>query len=108
MSDKRRSVSAEDVRHVAKLARLELADSAVDSLVRDLGSILGHMEVLGEVDRKGVPEASGMGASGMRLRADTREPGELAEPPSAFAPGMRDGFFVVPRLASHDDGEQRS
>jgi hypothetical protein len=29
----------------------------------------------------------------------------LATLPETFAPEMRDGFFVVPRLATHEDAE---
>jgi hypothetical protein len=32
----------------------------------------------------------------------------LAVPREAFAPEMRDGFFLVPRLATHEDAGERS
>jgi hypothetical protein len=39
----------------------------------------------------------------MPLRADHGPAAHLAARPETFAPLMRDGFFVVPRLATHED-----
>lgn len=96
-------VTVQDVRHVARLARLGLTDERAGELARDMTAILGHMDVLGRVDTEGVPEfTSGAGEGGMRLRADAGPPVPLREPPAAFAPEMRDGLLLVPRLATHE------
>ena len=87
------------------LARLGLTDARALELTRDLNTILEHMDVLSRVDTKGVEEASASGGTGMRLREDKGPPIPLAEPPESFAPEMRQGFFIVPRLASHEDPE---
>jgi hypothetical protein len=42
----------------------------------------------------------------MPLRVDTGPPIPLARPPESFAPSMREGFFLVPRLASHEDAAE--
>ena len=99
------AVSRDDVRHVAMLARLGLTDERAQSLTRDLNTILEHMDVLGRVNTKGVEEAVAGGTTGMRLREDGGRPIPLAESPEAFAPEMRAGFFIVPRLATHEDSE---
>lgn len=99
-------VSADDVRHVARLARLGITDAAAHALARDLSTILEHMEILAAVDTEAVAQAAGVGAAGMRLDPDHGPPLPLAEPPESFAPAMRDGFFLVPRLASHGNTEQ--
>jgi aspartyl-tRNA(Asn)/glutamyl-tRNA(Gln) amidotransferase subunit C len=98
-------VSVKDVRHVAMLARLGLTDERARELTRDLNTILEHMDVLTKVKTAGAGEAAGIGAAGMRLREDHGPPIRLAEPPEAFAPEMRDGFFIVPRLSTHEDPE---
>jgi aspartyl-tRNA(Asn)/glutamyl-tRNA(Gln) amidotransferase subunit C len=36
------------------------------------------------------------------LRTDEGPPIPLALPKESFAPAMRDGFFIVPRLATHE------
>jgi aspartyl/glutamyl-tRNA(Asn/Gln) amidotransferase C subunit len=85
------------------LARLGLTDERAASLTRDLNTILEHMSVLAKVDTSGASEVAGVGAAGMRLRADKGPSVPLHEPPASFAPEMRDGLFIVPRLATHED-----
>jgi aspartyl-tRNA(Asn)/glutamyl-tRNA(Gln) amidotransferase subunit C len=98
-------VSVQDVRHVAALARLGLSDAQAESLTRDLNTILEHMAVLASVKTDAIAEAAGVGAAGMPLAQDPGPSAPLAEPPETFAPSMRDGLFLVPRLASHEDPE---
>lgn len=98
------AVSIEDVRHVAALARLGLTDETATSLVRDLNTILQHMAVLDDVKVGGGTAPVG-DAQEIRLREDRVGAIPLALPLEAFAAEMRDGFFVVPRLASHEDTE---
>ncbi len=100
------AVSPDDVRHIAALARLGLDPSRVEPLVRELNGILAHMEVLSSVDTSGVLPVSGVGAGGAPLRVDLGPPIPLARAREEIAPEMRDGFFVVPRLASHEDADQ--
>lgn len=97
------SVSVQDVRHVAALARLGLTEERAKELTKDLNTILEHIDVLSRVDTKGVSEASAVAGAGMRLREDHGRPIPLAEPPESFVPSMRAGFILVPRLSSHED-----
>jgi aspartyl-tRNA(Asn)/glutamyl-tRNA(Gln) amidotransferase subunit C len=80
-----------------------MTDARADQLVVELNRILEHMAVLESIKTLGVEPASGVGASGMPLRVDAGPPFPLARSPESFAPSMRDGFFLVPRLASHED-----
>ena len=95
------SVSAHDVRHIAALARLGLEPERVPALVAELNGILAHMDVLSKVNTSVVEAVEGVGAGGMPLRADDVAPDALARPRESFAPETRDGFFLVPRLATH-------
>ena len=97
-------VTVDEVRHVARLARLGLSDDRLRAVAVDLNSILGHMEALSRVDTSGVPEYTAADAA-MPLRADHGPAAPLAARPETFAPVTRDGFFVVPRLATHEDAE---
>lgn len=99
------SVTPDDVRHIAQLARVAVDPERVPSLVRELNDILGHMEALRKVDTTGVEPTTGIGDAGLALREDVGPPIPLARPLEAFAPAMRDGFFVVPRLATHAGDE---
>ena len=100
------AVTREDVLHVATLARLALDETSVPRLVSELNGILGHMEVLKKVDTAGVMGAEGVGDAGMPLRADGGLPYPLAHSRGEFAPEMRDGFFLVPRLSTHEDATE--
>lgn len=94
------SVSPDDVRHVARLARLGLDEERIPSLVQELNGILAHMEVLQQVDITGVPLSPPEAAA--PLRDDALPPDALRRNREAFAPASRDGFFLVPRLATHE------
>ena len=95
------AVSEKDVRHIAALARLGLADERVGALVAELNGILGHMEVLSKVKTGHVVPVAGVAAGGMPLRKDEGPPLPLSRARDRFAPSVRDGFFLVPRLATH-------
>jgi aspartyl-tRNA(Asn)/glutamyl-tRNA(Gln) amidotransferase subunit C len=98
------AVSLDDVRHIAALARLGLADDRAQALTAELNTILGHMDALSRVDTSGV--ADDERSAGMPLREDALPPDALARGPEQFAPSVRDGLLLVPRLATHEsEGE---
>lgn len=99
------SVSLDEVRHVAALARLGLSEERSRVVMRELNTILEHMAVLQRVDTERLDPAVGVGAAGAPLRPDEGPAIPLARRPEDFAPAMRDGFFLVPRLATHEDAE---
>jgi aspartyl-tRNA(Asn)/glutamyl-tRNA(Gln) amidotransferase subunit C len=95
-------VGEEDVRHVAELARLGLDPGRVEQLVRELNGILAHMERLAAVDTASA-SIEPLAAPALPLRPDDLAPIPLERRREAWAPMMRDGFFLVPRLATHED-----
>ena len=99
-------VTLDDVRHIATLARLGVSDERAAVLASELSSILVHMEALSEVDTEGVQEAIGVGARGMPVRGDDGPPIPLERSLDAFAPSLRDGLLLVPRLASHQSPDE--
>ena len=99
------SIRAEDVRHVAHLARLAVDETRLPALAAQLASILEHMEVLQRVDTSGVTPVGTVGAGGTPLRADSGPPIPLERPIESFAPEVRDGLLIVPRLATHGEEE---
>lgn len=96
------AVNREVVEHTARLARLALDESRVAALVGELNGILGHMDVLREVSTEGVDATAGVGDAALPLRPDEGPQIPLAAPRDRFAPSMKDGFFLVPRLATHE------
>ncbi len=102
------------VRRLAELAALELTDAEAEALAEELREILGHFEVIREVEggrgetggHRGTGTARGwLGEDRAPLRPDDPGPDPLGRAPGEDAPGFQDGFFTVPRLASHRGGE---
>jgi aspartyl-tRNA(Asn)/glutamyl-tRNA(Gln) amidotransferase subunit C len=102
------AVTHDDVRHVAELARLGVDADRLDHLVAELNGILAHMDVLSQVGVSGPDSTGAKPAAATPLRSDSSGPLKLETPREDFAPSMRNGFFIVPRLASHEDGPDRS
>ena len=100
------AVTIDDVRHIAALARLGLTDTRAAAIVAELNTILGHMDELAKVDTAGVEAAIGVGAEGLPARKDVGPPFPLARSLDAFAPSVRDGFLLVPRLSTHESPEE--
>lgn len=48
----------DEVRHIAKLARLHLTDQEVEKFASQLTSILDYVNILSEVDTDGIAETS--------------------------------------------------
>jgi aspartyl-tRNA(Asn)/glutamyl-tRNA(Gln) amidotransferase subunit C len=102
------AVSEDEVRHVATLARLALDPDRIPTIAAELNGILAHMDVLSKVDTSSVGPITGIGAAGTPLRVDGGNQIPLARPREAFAPAMREGFLLVPRLATHEDAGSES
>ena len=100
------SVTREDVLHIAELARLGVDAARADELTKELSAILSHMEVLSQVDTASVSTAAGVGAGGTPLRPDEGVSPLMYGTLASIAPVMRDGFFIVPRLATHEDSTE--
>lgn len=99
-------VTREDVLHIAELARLGVDAARADELTKELSAILSHMEVLSQVDTGTVSPTAAVGAGGTPLRPDVGVPALMSGTLASFAPKMRDGFFIVPRLATHEDSSE--
>ena len=57
------SLSSDDVRHIAKLCRLNIEDGQLDTFATEMSAILGFVDRLKEVDTTGVeptPQATGI------------------------------------------------
>ena len=100
------AVTREDVKHVAALARLGMTDDRAALFTAQLNTILGHMEVLEKVDVKKLEPLVGVGSDRAPLQPDQGPSVALDRPVSDIAPQARDGFFLVPRLATHETAEE--
>ena len=91
-------VSHEQVRHIAKLARIAMSDEELDRLLPELNNILGWVEQLGEVDTDGVEPLATVIDQKLRLRDDVVTDGEIRDQVLANAPDAQHGFFAVPKV----------
>ena len=92
------SVSPEQVRHIAKLARIAMSDAELERLVPELNNILGWVEQLGEVDTDGVEPLTAVIDQKLRLRDDVVNDGNIRDEVLANAPEAQHGFFAVPKV----------
>lgn len=112
-------IAPEEVRRLARLARLGLTAAEVERLASQMGGILEHFEALRDAVRgsggaaraEEAPRSTGESepaseseserALGGRARAPLRPDADgtdpLLEPPETTAPRWQDGYFLVPR-----------
>jgi aspartyl-tRNA(Asn)/glutamyl-tRNA(Gln) amidotransferase subunit C len=113
------AVSKDDVRHIAGLARIGVPEERLDALVGELNGILAHMDVLQKVQSAGAAAEADALRTGMPLGADHGPCVALERPIAKIAPqthaldgapmpSVIDGFFLVPRLATHEDAGDAS
>jgi aspartyl-tRNA(Asn)/glutamyl-tRNA(Gln) amidotransferase subunit C len=91
-------LSTDDVRHVARLARLALNDSEVESLRDQLSPILAYAEKVGEVAAEAVPPTSHPYPLRNVWRADDPRPSLPPDDLLRPGPAVEDGRFRVPRI----------
>jgi aspartyl-tRNA(Asn)/glutamyl-tRNA(Gln) amidotransferase subunit C len=97
-------IDIEQVRKVAKLARLELTDAEVDEFTGQLEAILGYVAKMNELDTTNVePLAHCLPISNV-FRADEVKPSLGTEKVLANAPGRDGPFFKVPKILDDSSG----
>ena len=89
------SLTRDDVLHVASLARLGLNDDEIDTLKEQLSSILGHIEVLNELDTDAIPPTAQVVPLTNVFRDDEVRPSLPQEVVTRLAPRHRGGFIEV-------------
>jgi aspartyl-tRNA(Asn)/glutamyl-tRNA(Gln) amidotransferase subunit C len=99
------SVTHDEVRHIARLAELDVADETLPVLAAEMSRILDYIAQI-----SGVPASEGVkpfvpGPDAVRFRADEVKPWPLALGPERLAPAFKDGFFLVPKLGAFEDAE---
>ena len=89
------ALSEDEVRYIARLARVALRDEEVERLQGQLSDILDHFAVLNAVDTEGVvPTAQTFEMTNV-LRADETAPSNPPEEILANAPREDGGYFRV-------------
>ena len=87
-----------DVQYIAHLARIELTPAEQQKIGTQLGSILSHIEKLGELDVSQVePTAHAVPLVNV-TRADEVRPSLSNEEALRNAPSQANGLFLVPKI----------
>lgn len=97
------AISEEQVKHVAKLAKLSFSEDELQDFTVQLGKIIDMVETLEEVDTEGVPFTSNIVNTINVLREDVAVEGWNREELLRNVPESEDGFIKVPAII--DNGE---
>ncbi len=91
-------ITLEQVRHVARLARLQLSSSEEESLRGDMDEMLAYVDKLNELDTTDVPPTAQVGEAGTPMREDDVTNAPVAEEMLANAPSRERNYFKVPKI----------
>lgn len=92
------SLSDDQVRRIARLARLAIRDEELAAVIDRVNRVLALVEQIRAVDTAGIePMAHPLDAA-QRLRADEVTESNQREANQAVAPGVQDGLYLVPKV----------
>ena len=92
------SIDKNTVKHISRLARISLDEKNVDSLSKDLTSIMKFIENLNKLNTdKTAPLTSIINAS-LKSRKDEIKDGKIRDQILKNSPEKNDKFFVVPKV----------
>jgi aspartyl-tRNA(Asn)/glutamyl-tRNA(Gln) amidotransferase subunit C len=98
------SVTRDDVRHVALLARLSFDDEELERLTEEMNQILAYVDTLRELDTEQIEPFSGVTNGQNVLREDRA--GTMLSPEEALknAPDRKDNHLRVPGFLPDEPG----
>lgn len=92
------SLTADDVKKIAHLARLNLDESTIDTRLSQLSSILAFVDQMSKADTNGIePLAHPLDIS-QRLRNDTTTEPNHRDLFLSIAPQAEAGLYLVPKV----------
>lgn len=92
------SINRDDVRHVARLARLALPEENITTITGQLESILDYVSHLQSIDTTGVPPTTRAVEVVNVTRADRVQPTAVRDELLNQAPRREADLLVVPRI----------
>ena len=91
-------ISKEDVKHVAKLAELELDENDIEKITSQLDKILDHVANVSSVNTEGVPPTSHILDIKNVFREDSAKESVSQEDALKNAPDEESQGFKVPKI----------
>ena len=92
------SIEKNQVKKVAKLSRISLDESKVESLSKDLNSIINFVEQLNKLDTKDTKPLSSVIDKTLKPRNDKVNDGKIKEEILKNSPNKNEDFFIVPKV----------
>ena len=94
------TLTLDDVRHVAKLAHLNLTDEQLETFRTQLSSVLDYMSKIQKLDTKGVVETSQVTGLENVFREDVAQDDRMLTQDQALsnAKQTHNGYFMVPAI----------
>ncbi len=92
------AISKEEVRHIAKLARLEFTEEEEEVLAGDMSRILDYMDMLNELDTSEVEPMTHVLDLAHDMRTDSVEKRISQEDALKNAPDTDGEYFRVPKV----------
>ena len=91
-------IDKNQVKKVAKLSRISLEDNKIDSLSKDLDSILTFVEKLNELDTKEIKTLKSIADKTLEARNDIIDDGKIKNDILKNSPEKNEDFFFVPKV----------
>lgn len=91
-------LTIDDVRRVAKLARIEFSDDELGKFTAQLDSIIGYIEKMNELDTSGTQPTSHIVDVKNVMRDDIAKESLPRDESLKNAPCREKGFFKVPKI----------
>ena len=91
-------IDKNQVKKVAKLSRISLDDSKLESLSKDLVSILNFVEQLNNLDTNEIKPLTSIIDKSLDTRDDTVSDGKIKDQILKNSPEKNEDFFIVPKV----------
>jgi aspartyl-tRNA(Asn)/glutamyl-tRNA(Gln) amidotransferase subunit C len=92
------SLSLDDVRRIARLARIEVTDAEAAAVQAQLNGILGLVDELQAADTAGIEPMAHAGGVTLRLREDAVTEADRHRAFQAIAPQVEADLYLVPKV----------
>lgn len=92
------SLTLDDVKRIALLARIEVGESEAEGYLAQLSSILGLVEEMQAVNTDGIEPMAHAQDVVLRLREDAVSEVNRREAYQAVAPQVEAGLYLVPKV----------
>ena len=92
------SIDKDTVKHISKLARISLDEKKINSLSKDLSSIMKFIEKLNELNTDKVTPLTSIINTSLKSREDDVKDGKIRDQILKNSPEKNEEFFVVPKV----------